>query len=154
MPARIHPEQEKGRFLSRIVVDNNDCWIWQGSVSKYGYGYYALRGREQSAHRASYRLFVGVIPRGKEVCHKCDVARCCNPEHLFLGTHAENMHDAASKGRMHNPNSRFTKEQKNYIRRLVHSGKSQHEVAAQFSVNQSSISRIISGRKEQISAST
>lgn len=81
----------------RIVVDpESDCWLWQRST-KNGYGRFGDGGRFY-AHRESYRAHVG-DPGKLWVLHKCDVKRCCNPEHLFLGTHTDNMRDARAKGR-------------------------------------------------------
>ena len=97
---------------TRIKVDDNGCWIWQHDKRGYmGYGIMYIykpgkpKGVKTYAHRLSYETFKGDIPEGKYVCHSCDVPSCINPDHLWVGTHQENMHDAFSKGRI--PNKKY-----------------------------------------------
>lgn len=76
------------------------CWLWTGATDKDGYGTVKLRGRRvEKAHRLAYRLAHGDIELGKMVCHRCDNPRCCNPDHLFLGTAKDNKADCVAKGR-------------------------------------------------------
>lgn len=84
------------------VRKTDTCWLWTGSKRSDGYGYIAaggVRGKNLKAHRVSYELKCGPIPRGMAVCHHCDVPLCVRPEHLFLGTIQENNHDRHRKGR-------------------------------------------------------
>lgn len=76
------------------------CWNWTRSVGPHGYGQTRYNGQHTGAHRAYYAHFVGPIPAKKLVMHACDNRRCVNPKHLLLGTHADNMHDGATKGRI------------------------------------------------------
>src|SRR5580704_14675805 len=87
------------RFWSR-VVKGDGCWLWIGAKNSMGYGQLRDKGRILFAHRFSYETSVGAIPPGLEVCHSCDVPTCVRPDHLFAGTHVDNMRDAASKGLM------------------------------------------------------
>lgn len=96
---------EKERIEKNIKVDNNGCWIWQKYTSKDGYGRLGAGSRSDNtktlilAHRYSYLVYVGEIPKGMCVCHKCDNPPCVNPEHLFIGTVKDNMHDRDKKKR-------------------------------------------------------
>jgi hypothetical protein len=83
----------------RCAEDQNGCWNWIGATAS-GYGRFKQNGKLYSAHREMYSMTFGSDGMdGKQVCHKCDNPKCCNPEHLFLGTRSENMLDCVRKGR-------------------------------------------------------
>jgi hypothetical protein len=75
------------------------CWVWSGATNRKGYGVYIFRGKYVGAHRVAWTLFRGPIPDGLFVLHRCDNPPCLNPDHLFLGTHNDNMIDMVLKGR-------------------------------------------------------
>ncbi len=83
-----------------IPIPEAGCIIWLGSTSTNGYGQLVYKNRKVHAHRAAWELRHGPIPNGLEVCHTCDQRACIQDHHLFLGTHQDNMQDAARKGRM------------------------------------------------------
>lgn len=87
------------RILERVMFGFTDCWHWRGPTNQFGYGRFTVRNRLQVAHRLSYEAFVGPIPDGMSVLHKCDNPSCVNPEHLWLGTYSDNRRDCLSKGR-------------------------------------------------------
>ena len=76
------------------------CWLWKRAINSAGYGLIGKEGKLYTAHRISWELHNGPIPEGIQVCHKCDVKYCVNPDHLFLGTQKDNMDDAVRKGRV------------------------------------------------------
>jgi len=94
--------------MKKYLLDNiekvNGCWIWKRALNNkdinIGYGICYHLGKRKLAHRASYEVFKGEVPRDLFVCHTCDNRRCINPEHLWIGTRSDNAVDAVKKGRM------------------------------------------------------
>jgi hypothetical protein len=98
-----HRRAEGKRLFWQTMERSGDCLLWTGAKNPGGYGVAFLAEHGTTgAHRMSWILSHGPIPGGLFVLHKCDTPLCCNPDHLFLGTHADNMKDKASKGRSRN----------------------------------------------------
>ena len=94
------PRSIKDKFQEKYVVSGESgCWLWTASKDVEGYGQMAHKGKRYRSHRLSFELHKGEIPDGLKVLHKCDNPSCVNPDHLFLGTHQENMDDMLAKGR-------------------------------------------------------
>ena len=94
------PEVFRLRRLAKYEpVPGTGCWIFSGSWDVRGYGRFNTRVKNSRAHRFFYEELVGPIPSGLMVCHKCDTPPCVNPDHMFLGTNADNMADMTRKGR-------------------------------------------------------
>jgi len=88
------------RFVPKYIKNlSTQCWDWQAQKDKDGYGVFSFNQRPIQAHRASFLIYKGDIPRKFLVCHHCDNPSCVNPEHLFLGTNSDNMQDMLNKGR-------------------------------------------------------
>ncbi|MHB8742598.1 MAG: HNH endonuclease signature motif containing protein [Sulfuricaulis sp.] len=107
MPPHPYPdcsviiERDITRFWSK-VEKSDGCWLWRGAIIPKGYGYFHVGGRlgqNLGAHRVSWRITNGEIPKGMFVLHKCDVRNCVRPEHLWLGTAMDNTKDMVAKGR-------------------------------------------------------
>lgn len=135
------------------------CWIWTGSKVR-GYGQFKLPAaatgsapKMVKAHRFSFELARGPIPDGAFLCHKCDVRACVNPDHMFVGTPADNMRDKVEKGRLvtcpgeRNGMAKLNREDVARIREMLAAGIFQRTIAAQFGVNQQTISKIKLGRR-------
>lgn len=143
-------EQAKAWFFSHLDKQPTGCWHWTGSMEKrWGYGRLRIGTRSHKAHRFSYLLHFGQIPNGLLVCHHCDNRRCVNPEHLFLGTHKDNLDDMARKGRKavkRGEASHYAKlnsRQVSEIRALRSQGNTLAQIAKDFGVCFQTVSHIV-----------
>lgn len=136
----------------RVQIGASDeCWPWIGGCRPNGYGIFSLNGRNVATHRLAYELGHGVAPGDRLVCHSCDNHACCNPAHLFLGTNRDNTHDALTKGRLVFPRgarhgqSRLTERQVVEIRRRRAAGERGIDLAREFGVDPSTITKAVRG---------
>jgi hypothetical protein len=148
------------RFWAKVRRSGPDaCWLWTASTWRNGYGQFRVQlpggaGKQKTcgAHQVAYAVSHGSIPLGAHVLHKCDVKRCCNPQHLFVGTHADNMRDASAKGRLsvQRPSGqKVTDEQIAEMVELRRSGLTLEAIAGRFDVSRSYVSFIVRGLRRQ-----
>lgn len=140
-----HTLQE--RFSSKVRPEPNGCWRWTASFLTTGYGQLNINGRPVAAHRVSYILCNGPIPKGMDVCHRCDNRWCVNPSHLWLGTRKENLQDMWAKGRGNTPGLQGEKHhQAKLTEEIVHEIRCSPlkgvELAAKYGVTKTTISDI------------
>lgn len=131
------------RFWAKVNRgEPQDCWLWTGAKLKSGYGSF----QQARAHRVSWTLNRGPIPKGKHVCHHCDTPLCVNPAHLFLGTDFDNRQDAIRKGRWtpESSNIKLDARQVVEIRKAAHP--SLKALAQQYGVCEETIQNIRYGR--------
>lgn len=140
------------RFLAKVCPElGTGCWLWRGMVRADGYGMVTFGGTQQRAHRLAWVLFRGEISPGLVVCHKCDMPACVNPDHLFVGTHAENAHDRVEKGRSllgeKHRGSKLSAEQVSRIKAMLTEDRMyMSEIAREFGVAVATIHAIKAGR--------
>lgn len=147
----------KRRLLEKCIIGENqdDCWSWTGCKTEHGYGRIRINWVEYRASRLSYAVHVG-NPGHLDVMHICDNPECCNPRHLTLGTHQNNMDDASIKGRwqgkgkgvsrnagLKNGMAKLSDNQKDLIRARYASGVKQSDIAREFSISRSHVSEIV-----------
>lgn len=142
------------RFHQKYEIKKSGCWMWTGGTRPNGKGVLYPRHwtddfKSIGAHRFSFELMHGAIPQGMYVCHKCDMPLCVNPDHLFVGTHHDNMRDMVQKKRSFTARgenkkglAKLTNKQADQIRKMDISHK---KLAAMFGVSETTISRVKRG---------
>lgn len=120
-------------------VTESGCLLWNGSLNSDGRGRIGYLGKSLQVHRLAYEKEFGTIPEGMHVLHKCDVPSCINPQHLFLGTHQDNMEDRYQKGRY---KGKLSKEQ---VAQIKADPRYHLDIARQYGVSRPHITGIKSG---------
>jgi len=136
------------RFEEKYVPEpNSGCWLWDACILKSGYGQIKAGDKVKYAHRVSYEIYIGKIPSSKFVCHACDTPSCVNPDHLWLGTHNDNMLDMMTKDRSakgeRSAAAKLTEEQ---VREIRFDSRVQQTIAEEHGVDQTLISQIKLGK--------
>lgn len=144
------------RFDEKWHLDRRSgCWIWHACKDKAGYGRILVDRVNEKATRVGWRLLCGPIPDGMKVLHKCDVKACVNPDHLYLGTSADNTRDLMAHGNPKwpearygeaNPAAKLTQKQVGEIRDAIEGGHSQRSIAKRFGVSPETIRFIRLGK--------
>lgn len=137
------------KFNSHIVPGENGCEIWAGKKDDKGYGTYWANGKHQKAHRVAWEAFIGPIPAGMHVLHKCDNPPCIRLDHLWLGTHRDNMDDMTRKGRARGlPGSSHNMAILNetQVLEIFRSSETRPVLAVRYGVSRSTISAIRTGQ--------
>jgi hypothetical protein len=144
----------KNRLEYYTVRDTNPkgCWLWAMAVNAKGYGVCS----EGLVHRASYKMAFGDIPAGKYVLHRCDVRRCCNPEHLYVGTQKDNMRDMLERKRLgsrgqpkgqRHAKAKLTDALVMLMRAMAKAGETTDVLADRFKISQTQVRRVVAGRQ-------
>lgn len=133
--------------LDALQITNGECNEFGGYRNANGYGELTYRGRLTLAHRASYERHNGPIPDGMIVCHRCDNPPCINPDHLYVGTHADNGQDKAERRRstrgVRNAAAKLTDDDVLTIRRLRVDGWTYARLGDRFGVGKTTIGRVV-----------
>ena len=139
-------QKDKYRFWSKVDTKGpEECHNWKAGKTTRGYGNFTLDQSNLRAHRVAWELIYGAIPEDMYVLHKCDNPLCCNTEHLYIGTQANNLEDVRTR----HPEQLGVNLHEGEIwlvRKLYREGKSflsQREIAKMFKVSQSTIQRIV-----------
>lgn len=149
MPAR-RPVEE--RFWEKVAKGGPDeCWLWTAGINNTGYGSIGIDRKSYMAHRLSYQWAHGEIPADRSVCHSCDVRRCVNPKHLWLGSLGDNNADRHAKGRSRgashpgegNPMAKLSEAT---VRAIASMPGTLNAVASMFGVPMQAVSSIRRGR--------
>lgn len=143
--------------FKRCVKRGKGCWLWMGDKNQLGYG--QLQERKAgytflwTAHRLSWMIYRGRIPKGLCVLHTCDNPSCVNPKHLWLGTHKDNMQDCIRKGRRaksYRPHTRVRKLTDRQVRAIRRDDRKLRHVAGDYGISISNVSFIRSGKRKAL----
>jgi HNH endonuclease len=163
----LSPTKRIEHFWSRVFVTESPdaCWIWDGTTTQHGYGKIRTgRGTTTGAHRFAWESKHGPIPHGLRVLHRCDNPICVNPDHLFLGTQRDNIHDMIEKRRhlhgdahraavslrlprgSHVHGAKLTEDGVRAMRARYAQGESMRQLAAAFGIRKGTVWQVVTGK--------
>lgn len=150
-PSQEYLYQVETKIIARLVESLSGCWEFAGPLMKDGYGRVRLEGKPTLTHRASYIYHTSSIPEGLHILHKCDNPCCCNPAHLYAGTHHDNMKDKVKRARQYRPNhvgvnNTCSKLTDSDVVAIFTSTKTTKELCKEFPVGRASINLIKQGK--------
>jgi HNH endonuclease len=140
------------RFMAKVSLSEHGCWLWTGAKTRDGYGKLEVDGRTVYAHRLAYEHWHEPIGDGLRILHKCDTPECVNPDHLQLGTQADNVADMYAKNRQvilrgeHHGSAKITLAIV-YEIRLLSSTLTYRELAQRYSISYAQVGRIVRGER-------
>ena len=134
-------------FWAKVeILGLDECWNWTSKIAPSGYGIFRTgdnHGISRLSHRVAYYLSRGILLPDASICHSCDNKRCCNPTHLFSGTHQENMDDMVSKARQaKGSNHGMSKLSDELVLRIREDTRSQKDISADYGISRSQVSNI------------
>lgn len=147
------PEIYVQRFKDKVSAGSNGCWVWTGCRNNRGYGKLSAgtAGKTVLAHRRSYELFIGPIPLGQLVLHKCNNRPCVNPKHLYTGNQKQNMADSFAAGTFavgeRNGQSKLTEGAVRQIRSLCASGRTNSEISSALGIAYYTVKEVVRRRR-------
>ena len=144
------------QLKTRTALSDSGCWEWTYAIHKVGYGALSNKFGGGYAHRAMWEAAFGEIPTGLYVLHKCDNRKCINPDHLFLGTHLDNIRDMQQKGRQRggslpgesNPNHKFSDQQITCILFDINNGMRKCDIERKYKMSERTFYRIARGQRK------
>lgn len=149
----LSAEEIPAHIFWKHVIVRDGCWGWRAFKDRRGYGRVNIRTsewhRSVTAHRISWALHNGAIPADKNVLHHCDNPECSNPEHLYLGTHAQNMRDmkergrATGRGKPGEASGHAKLSEEDVLKIRATTGKSHADMAAEFGVSRATVTLIL-----------
>jgi hypothetical protein len=141
------------RFDAKWIPEPmSGCWLWTAQAMPNGYGKIGTGTHGDNpllAHRAAWMLYRGAIPAGLQVCHRCDNRACVNPDHLFLGTQADNLRDMVAKGRHSTPCAKLKPRDVQEIRQWHRAGYGYIRIGRAYGVSHSVVGDVIRGTSWQ-----
>ena len=141
-------DKDAAVIVSRVSANDNGCWNWTGYIDPgNGYGRIHQSNKKHYAHRRSYEVFKGPIPAGMNVLHTCDCKTCANPDHLYIGTQADNARDYIDRTEVWQRRGRLPAASVLAIVILrFEGGRSYNELSEMYHVSQQAVANICRGR--------